>query len=201
MIGEMNDPEQPLVTINLPPFKKAKILSRIEGPCHFGHKHTSARDLNGTPCWFQVPIGITWNGAKPGDTLCNACIVKLRRRQHECEPCDDDPDQAVVAASSEHLSIEIVQNEPTSNQGRSAEDAVVRPKIKDTINTAQIGPKRLAGLSFFDVDNDRSALTSAQGRSAESAVNFSTSRTDSDNMCTPAENSAAPNARGCPVRA
>ena len=125
-----------------------------------------------------MPIGLTWNGAKPGDTLCNACIVKLRRRQHECEPCDDDPDQAVVAASSEHLSIEIVQNKPTSNQGRSAEDAVVKPKIKDTINTAQIGPKRLAGLSFFDVDNDRSALTSAQGRSAESAVNFSASSTD-----------------------
>ena len=90
MIGEINDPAQPLVTVNQPPVKKAKVLSQVTGPCHFGHIHTSARDLNGKPCWFQVPSGLTWNGAKPGDTLCNACIVKMRRRDFECEPCDDD---------------------------------------------------------------------------------------------------------------
>ena len=92
-VHEMNDPEQPLVITNLPPAKRAKTISKTDGPCYFGHTHTSACDLNGTPCWFQVPLGITWNGAKPGDTLCNACIVKMRRRQPECEPCDAEPVQ------------------------------------------------------------------------------------------------------------
>ena len=93
MVHEINDPMQPLIVANIPPLKKARTISKITGPCHFGHTHTSACDLNGTPCWFQMPSGITWNGAKPGVTLCNACIVKVRRRIHECEPCNDEPAQ------------------------------------------------------------------------------------------------------------
>ena len=82
MVNEMKDPCQPLVVENIPPPKKAKAISRKMGPCHFGHTHTSACDLNGEPSWFCMPTGFTWKGAKPGDTLCNACIVKMRRSPH-----------------------------------------------------------------------------------------------------------------------
>ena len=81
MTHELNDKNQPLVVKYGGPLSIGEGTDFPTGPCVFGHVHSSAQGIAGTPLWFRLPTGVQWNGAVAGDVLCNACHVRFRRKR------------------------------------------------------------------------------------------------------------------------
>ena len=76
MTHELNDIHQPLITTyGLPPSALP-----FTGPCSFGHLHSSSQGTGGVQVCHRMPQGCSWEGAESGDTLCNACYVKFKRK-------------------------------------------------------------------------------------------------------------------------
>ena len=84
----MDDPTVALIQNFCPPPPKRR-KADLDGPCVFGHTHTSSMNPDGAPKWHAIPDLTTWKGAQAGDVICGACYVKMLRNGRDPRKSDE----------------------------------------------------------------------------------------------------------------
>jgi ribonuclease HI len=85
---EINDPTFALIQNLCPPPPKRR-KADLDGPCVFGHTHSSSMNPDGAPKWHAIPDLTTWKGAQAGDVICGACYVKMLRNGRDPRKSDE----------------------------------------------------------------------------------------------------------------